>query len=313
MDMNTAQKVRYGGTVAVWFSSHYQIDTRDWDNIEEFHGDHHPLLGYYRSDDPKVLRQQLHWMRRAGIDLIVYDVFSTGKWDLTDLAKDRTLPLLVDELAHQEGQPRKLQLAIWLEKYLGNPTVEQYRYALDYVRRNLAPHDFYFRYAGKPLVVAYLNGRNNAIYQIEWENSFFSLHRIRPYYSDVWAYIDHSPQRLNRDWMPASPGFDPYLENAYIAAHVRKEKNPDLAAIRRDSRQQAADRVNGGFFEQQLLRVREGNPNIVFISGWNDWQYACQIEPAVEYGFRYVDMAASLLGRELETSPYRQDQRTVVS
>ena len=33
--------------------------------------------------------------------------------------------------------------------------------------------------------------------------------------------------------------------------------------------------------------------------------YANRIEPAVEYGYRYVDLAASLLGRSAETAPYR--------
>ena len=44
---------------------------------------------------------------------------------------------------------------------------------------------------------------------------------------------------------------------------------------------------------------------MIFISGWNDWAWCLQIEPAKEYGFTYVDMAARLLGRETETQPYR--------
>jgi hypothetical protein len=305
--MNTAeaQASRYEGTVAVWFTSHYQIDSRDWDNIEEFDGPHHPLVGYYKSDDAGVLRQQLQWMRRAGIDAIVYDVFSSGKWDLSDLPKDRTLALLAEELDQQEDEERKLHLIIWLEKYLGNPSLDQYRYALDYVREHMAERDSYFRYAGRPLVVTYHNGRNEAIDQIEWENEYFALYRIRPYYSDVWCYVDHYPQRLSREWMVASPGFDPYLEHAYVAKHVRGEAEPDLDEIYRASRKGAAEREGGAYFEKQLLRARYGNPDIIFISGWNDWQYANQIEPAVEYGFQYVDQAARLLGREAETAAYR--------
>jgi hypothetical protein len=108
---------RYAGTAAVWFSSHYQVDSRDWDNIKEFGNDYHPLAGYYKSDDPAILKKQLHWMRRAGIDAIVYDVFSTGVWHLTDLPKDKTLKLLLEELANQENEPRKLKLIIWFETY----------------------------------------------------------------------------------------------------------------------------------------------------------------------------------------------------
>ena len=57
---------------------------------------------------------------------------------------------------------------------------------------------------------------------------------------------------------------------------------------------------------RQLLRAREASPVFIFVSRWNDWQGCLQIEPAVEYEFKYVDMAARLLGRSTETLPYRQ-------
>ena len=67
------------------------------------------------------------------------------------------------------------------------------------------------------------------------------------------------------------------------------------------------DRQDGEFFRQQFRVARQVNPEIVFLSGWNDWQYGCQIEPAKEYRFKYVDLAARFLGREEETRPYRDE------
>ncbi len=304
MDVSEAIGKRYDGTVAVWFTSHYQVDTRDWDNIKEFGGPHHPLAGYYRSDDPAVLENQLRGMRRAGIDAIVYDVFSTGKWDLTDLPKDKTLKLLLEALSNQEGESHKLKLIIWLEKYLENPTAAQYEYALGYVREHLAGQDFYFMYNGKPLVVAFLNLRNDAINEVECKTDDIELRRIRPYYTDVWCYVDFYPQQLNKEWMVVSPGFDDYLELAYVARHVQGKEDADLDELREKGLR--VDREDGAFFERQILRARQVEPNIIFISGWNDWQYANQIEPAVEYGYTYVDLAAKLLGRSEETRPYRE-------
>jgi hypothetical protein len=305
MDEQQAISTSYNGTVAVWFTTHYQTDPRDWRNIEEFHGQYHPLAGYYKSEDPQVLRQQLHDMRRAGIDAIVYDCYGTAQWTLADLPNDRALALLCDELSHQEEEARKLQLIIWLEKYFINPPLAEYRDALRYVRENLAERGFYYRYGGRPLVVTYHNGTNEAIDEIEWENDYFTLRRIRPYHSDVWSYVEHYPQRLNREWMVASPGSDPYLELAYLAKYYHKDPQPDYEKIRQDSLKSADDREGGEYFKKQLLRARYGNPNIIFISGWNDWQYANHIEPAVEYGYQYVDMAARLLGRAAETASYR--------
>ncbi|MHB9022782.1 MAG: glycoside hydrolase family 71/99 protein [Armatimonadota bacterium] len=310
MEAIEAQQIRFDGTVALWYSSHTRVDSRDWDLIEEFHGPYHPLLGYYKSDDPEVLRTQLHWMRRAGVDAIVYDCYGCGKLSLTDLPQDTTLQLLIDELSHQEHESRKLKLIIWLEKWASDPSLDDYRFALDFLREHLIHHDFYVRYQGFPLVVTYLNSYTDAVCELEWETTDFTLRRIRPYQTDVWSYLEQYPQQLKRQWMPVSAAFDPFLELMYMAKYVRKETNPDREKIYRESRQHAALPDEGRLFEKQLLRARQGDPEFIFISGWNDWQYQCQIEPAVEYEFLYVDMAARLLGREAETLPYREPALT---
>ncbi len=305
MNAENAQANRFGGTVAIFYNPITQVDSREWDSIEEFHGPYHPLIGYYRCDDPAVLRQQLRWIRRAGVDVIVYDVYGFKTWSIADLPKDRTLQLLVRELSNQENEPRKLQLVIWLEKWASNPTAEQYQFGLDYVRANLANAPFYHRYEGDPLVLLYENGPNDAFESIAKANPSFRLRRVRPFQTDVWSYVENYPQTLNREWMPVNPGFDPYLEQAYTQKYVEKVTNLDVEAVRRHGPQAAALREEGRFFERQLLRARELDPRIVFISGWNDWQCCLQIEPAVEYELMYVDMAARLLGRGDETLPYR--------
>jgi hypothetical protein len=297
---------RYDGTVAVWFSSHYQIDPRDWINIKEFGNPYHPLAGYYKSDDPAVLKQQLHWMRRAGIDAIVYDVFSTGAWRLTDLPKDKTLPLLVQELANQQNESRKLKLIIWLELYWGMPTAAEYQYAFDYIKKNLAGCDFYFHYKGKPLVVPYLNGPFDDVDEVfEKNREDFEVRCIRAYKSDQWSYVDAYPQQKRAGWMCASPGYDAFLENAHVSRHIHHETQPSLDQIRADAPRAA--RADGAYYVQQLTWAKQCNPDIIFISGWNDWQYGNQIEPAVEYQFFYLDLTSKVLGRWAETAPYRDD------
>jgi len=293
----------YSGIVTIWFRAHYADDPRDWNNIREFEGNYHPLLGYYQSDDPDILKQQLHWIRRAGVDLIVYDAFPTGKRSLTDLSKDKTLQLLLHELNNQTNEIRKLKLCLWLEKYLSNPTVEEYNYALEYIRQNISNYNFYFRYKGRPLLLVYLNGENRAIDEIELHNYYFEIRRVRPFYSDVWSYIEDYPQRLQKECISACPGFDAYLENAYIAKYVHKEEALNLEEVYKNAPR--AERKDGTYYERQLYWAKQANPDIIFISGWNDWQYSNQIEPAVEYEFKYVDLTAKCLGRWEETAPYR--------
>ena len=300
MDIDQAVSTRFEGTVAVWFTTHFQSTSRDWDTIQALGGPHHPAAGYYRSDDPGTLARQLREMRRAGIDLIIYDAFASDALSLTDMAADRALSMLADALSKQDDETRKLQLAMYVEKYADNPSEEEYESALTFIRENLADRDFYFRYQGKPLVTPYLNTYPDSIDEVEWRNDDFTFRRIRPYRSDVWSYIHPYPQPLRRDWMVVCPGYDSFLEQAYLG---KREGNTDLEAIRAAA--STADREDGAFFERQLLRARAGDPEIIFISGWNDWQYGNQIEPAEEYGYQYVDLAARLLGRERETAAYR--------
>jgi len=305
MGINNCQNARYNGTVAVWYTSHSQSDSRDWNNIKEFGGQFHPLSGYYKSNDINILRKQLHEMRRAGIDLIIYDCYGTRNWSIDDLPKDETLKLLMNELSNQDNDSRKLKLCIWLEKYASIPTIEQYEFALNYVKENISSNDFYFYYNGKPLVVTYLNGNSSAIDELEHKNTFFELKRIRPYCSDVWSYIEYYPQMLRKGWMSAAPGFDAYLEDAYLEKYVKNVENPDFNKVREKAAK--ADRENGEYYKKQLTWAKKADPKIIFVSGWNDWQYGNHIEPAVEYGYFYVDLTAEVLGRKDETKPYRHD------
>jgi hypothetical protein len=104
--------------------------------------------------------------------------------------------------------------------------------------------------------------------------------------------------------MTANPGADGYMEMAFIEKYINN-RDVDSNALREHGKAVVEQRAGGKLFENQLLKAREVDPKLIFISGWNDWVYNLQIEPAKEYGFLYVDMAARLLGREVETLPYR--------
>ncbi|MCE5321748.1 hypothetical protein LLG46_00365 [bacterium] len=298
---------RYNGTLALWYSGHYQLDPRDWNNVREFNGEHHPLYGYYKSDDAQVLTRHLHDIRRAGIDAIVYDVFPVTQWTPKDYAKDRALAMLLEMLAHQENESRQLQLFIYLEHYVSDPTLDELEFALDYMREHMCENSYYYRYHGKPLVVCYLNGDAPGMAEIEKNRKYtdyFELRRIRPFYTDDWSYIQPFPQTARKDFMCASPGYDSYLEDAYLSKYVRKEAGRTLEDIRQHSARE--EREDGQYYLKQLDHAKQTNSDIVMVSTWNDWQFANQIEPAEEYGYLYVDLTARAMGRWQETAEYRK-------
>jgi hypothetical protein len=225
---------------------------------------------------------------------------------LLDLPKQKTLQLLVEELSHQEKETRKLKLVIWMEKWNSNPTAKEYQFGFDYVRKNLADRDFYYRLGDKPLVMTYHNGPAPDLVKIDQENEqYFAIRHISSSAgSPGWAYLGPAG---DQECMTVNPGADGFMEMAFITKYVNKQP-VDTEALRKHRKAVIEQRAEGKYFENQLLQARQVNPKVIFISGWNDWAYCLQIEPAMEYGFKYVDMAARLLGREAETLPYRQPQ-----
>jgi hypothetical protein len=306
MDVSQAERTRYGGTVAICYFSHFEdTASHDWEPIKEWNGPYHPALGEYKTSDPKIVRQHLQWLRRAGVDVIVYDTCRIQpELTLLDLPKQKTLQLLVEELSHQEKEPRKLKLVVWMEKWNANPTAEQYGFGLDYVRKNLAPRDFYYRFHGKPLVLTYLNGPAPAIDAIDRENErFFTLRRVSPdAKTPGWRYFGPAG---DKECMTVNPGANGFMEEGFITKHVNKQPVDDNA-LRQRGRDAVKQRADGRYFENQLLQARRADPEVILISGWNDWAWCLQIEPAKEYGLKYVDLSARLLGRKAETLSYRR-------
>lgn len=309
MEASVAAKTRYQGDVAIWYGSHFEATPiHDWVPIREWNGPFHPLLGEYKTDDRKVVRKHLEWLRRAGVDVILYDVCRIQpEMTLFDLPKQKTLQLLVDELSHQEKESRKLKLAMWIEKWNANPTADQYRFGLDYIQRHLANRDFYYRLDGKPLVLRYLNDPAPDFSSTDAQfASTMTLRKISPITGAAsWGYFFDS--KPSEECMTVNPGADGYMEGAFINGKLNHQPI-DENALRAHGKDVMAARRDGKAFEEEMLRVRQVNPRVIFLSGWNDWAYCMQMEPSKEYGFQYVDAAARLLGRGDETGPYRRDR-----
>ena len=215
------------------------------------------VLGDYKTSDRKIIRQHLQWLRRAGVDVIVYDTCRVQpELTLLDLPKQKTLRLLAEELSHQEKETRKLKLVVWMEKWNSNPTAEQYEFALDYVRKNLADRDFYYRLDGKPLVMTYLNGPAPEVDKIDQEyKQFFTLRRVSPAPERPgWKYFGPLG---DKECMTVNPGANGFMEEAFITKYINRQPI-DVQAFRQHGKAAIAQRTDGKYFENQLLKVAPG-------------------------------------------------------
>ena len=303
--------------VLLWFTTHYQRYSRDWDLIKKYGNPSHPLWGYYKSDDPEILEKQIKAIKKMGVDVITPSVFATYEWTPKDISKDKVLPMFSTLLSNQKNNTRKLKYCIIFENYVGYQTFEELSYSISYAYKNLMNSDCYFKSKGKPFVLIFCDEKNwEVIEKLRREYKDLEIQQIAWSWkgSEGWLYVENYPQTLRKDWMPVSPGFDSSLEEVYQRDMVIKTKDTDpgiYGLFKRwveDPNRSTEDimknplfkalRENGKFYRDQLLRAVKNNPEYIFISGWNDWQYRNQVEPAEEYGFKYVDMTAEILNRK---------------
>ena len=115
-------------------------------------------------------------------------------------------------------------------------------------------------------MVTYLNGKAPELDKIDQEyQAFFTLRRM----GTGWGYIGPSG---NHECTTVSPGADGFMEVAFISKYVN-HGTVDTNALRQHGKSVIKQRQDGRVFEGQLLRARQANPEMIFISGWNDWAY----------------------------------------
>lgn len=296
--------------IAVWFTSTYEYDQRDFQLIKKYGNPYHPKLGCYRSGDRKIMETQLDWMRDSGIDVIVFDCTSSLFRTPRDVIGDKTVTLLMELLKNQDDKKRKLYFCLFIERYMGDPKYDEIIDVLEYSKKSLVEFPYYFKKDGKPFFVVYANSNiTDIVEKAQKKYPYFDLKIVSGEYIDPGyaRYVLKYPQDLRDDWIPVSPGFDSSLEQMYLRdiylmskdESLRKyfsESDADIDKVRSNPRF-SMERENGEAYKRQLKRAIEHNPEIIFISGWNDWQFGNHIEPAEEHGDKYISIAAEMLGR----------------
>ena len=297
--------------VAIWFTSTYEYDQRDFQLIQKYGNKYHPELGYYRSGDRKIMETQLDWIRKSGTDVIVFDCTSSLFRTPRDVKEDKTLKLLMELLKNQDDKKRKLYFCLFIERYVGDPKYDEILDILEYSKKNLVDFPYYFKKDGRPFFVVYANSNiTTSVKKASEKYEDFDLKIVSGEYIDpsYARYVLKYPQELRDDWMPVSPGFDSTLEQMYLRdIYLMSKDEPlrqyftkvdaDIDEVRRNPRF-VMKRESGEAYRKQLERAVKHNPEIIYISGWNDWQFGNHIEPAEEYGFKYIDLTAEILGRD---------------
>lgn len=224
-----------------------------------FHWWGEPLFGYYRSTDEFVIRKHAQMLSDAGVDVVFLDVTNGPTYD------DAALALMkVYAEIRALGQPTP-QIA-----FLANSSsakVVQHVYEAIYAKK-IHP-ELWFRWQGKPLLLAPPEGLSDELKQ------FFTIRRSWAWSDpkgwfadgkDKWPWLDHYPQKAGWHESPDKPEEVPVCVAQHPVSNIGRSfhdgKQPPPGAV---------ESGKGLCFAEQWRRARQIDPELVFVTGWNEW------------------------------------------
>ena len=258
-----------------------------------------PLFGYYTEYDDYVLRKHAEMLADAGVDFVLFDCTNNdATWE------DGYVNLLKVWSEAREDGIRTPQVAfmlnfVWDSKY----TLSSLRQIYEKVYREGRYQDLWFYWEGKPLVMSHNGLDPEDPYQAELSNFFTFKAGMGSYFAgDMddgwWGWLHVYPQSVYRN-----PDGSAELTTVGVAMNADYEKM-GLAAMngehimgRSFSMQKDysysyryagrkivcnSDMDNAVYyginFQEQWDYALKIDPEIIFVTGWNEWNAGRNLE-----------------------------------
>ena len=237
-----------------------------WGPHNAFHFWGEPMFGYYRSDDPWVLRRHAALLSDAGVDFLVFDATNA-------LIYERAVVQLCEVL----DQQRKLgehvpQITFMVNSRAGDTAQRIY----DLLYKPGRYPELWFRFKGRPLLICDPAEASPEV------TDFFTLRKAHwPFKlvntQNAWHWEATYPQVYSYDDDPSRPeqvnvsvGQNLHQETGRVEMmSTGKARGRSFHDGRVDDRPDAY--LYGFNFEEQWQRAYELDPEVVFITGWNEW------------------------------------------
>ena len=249
-----------------------------------------PLYGYYDSKDEWVYRKHAQLLTDAGVDFLIIDVtnFFEGNLDTNPLSNLDTLKVMCkafDGVIRDGGDAPQFILACTFNTEKTNSVIRWYY-------DNFYGQDFYpnlwFQWEGKPLILA-----DGSAVTDETCKEFFNFRNLQPQYEDLenyyntWDWLSIYPQQASTsdnssaeivsvsvaqnystrtDFMS---GVD--SEGRYVA-RGRSWTTDGNAVVSTDPADPKFESEKGAQLQETFDRAIELNPDLLFITGWNEWK-----------------------------------------
>ena len=270
-----------------------KVDSSVWGGVGVYHHWGEPLYGYYFSDDEWVVRRHMKLVMQAGVDFLFFD--TTNSFIYEHNAK---LVMRVLKEYHDAGW--KVPRVMFYTNSDSGKTVQR---IYDAIYSHGFAKEVWFELDGKPVVVAKEEECSPqmraffAIVKSQWPNE--------PSKKGGWPWMDFErPQRLfegervGKSVMNVSVAQHPQLRFGDSAMYG--EKGNRGRAFHDGANDPAPDAwKKGGNFREQWARAIEADPDIVLVTGWNEW-IAGRWQGIPERPIMFVDCANDEYSRDIE-------------
>ena len=284
--------------------ANHDPERRRPDGLRDIAAAHYPLIGPYSSGDPAVVRYHCELAAAAGIEGLVVLWYGPGS------PTDARVPLILEE-AERAG----LKVALCYEEKLNwppyrNPTsreamVDSATADLRYLLERYAGHPAYLQREGQPVVFQFnywgtdrLGPRTFS--PAEWEKMLAALGRpvcyVRQNFDPAqhprlagtfhWWVIDQNVLQRHQEQVIAAMADGRLVFHAGFIAPGFDDSGTDSwgSGNRRFQPRHGTDTLKGTFGPALI-----GNPEMVQIVTWNDFNEGTEVEPTVGEGFSMLE------------------------
>lgn len=291
---------------------------------------HYPLTDIYDSADDDAIEYQFLLMRMSGIDGVVID------WDGRRLNRYRHDTFL-RVVEHLKKYNLKLLVcfeewsAYWPRGYYENRETEM-KAAKDELRwlyQNIANQDYYAEIDGKKPIFVFRKIPDRWFSAKEWGElkDVIQEYDGQILFNNVY---DHAFDEVSDGWFSWIGGFDKNNSNSLSFGHEQFETFIDRCRKPGHEDKLVFGSVYPGFNDtpvwgwgempriapryhlQRYIDTWESVINLdldfVQIVTWNDWNEGSEIEPSVEYGFKYLELTRQYIDQFKSTTSHITDE-----
>jgi hypothetical protein len=254
-----------------------------------------PSAELYSSKDPKIIKQDLGLMKKAGIGFVI------SSWWGQNSYPDQVLDEMFKQVLPAADNPYPdVKFTIYYEKEgFANVPISEIISDINYIKNKYANSPYYYKVNGKPVIFVYNAAAGGVAIAQKWKKvrdstgiytvlKTFNGYKNNLGLADSWhQYAPSTPFSVQGSYSAfVSPGF---------------HKGGEAPRLQRE---------NFVRFENNVMSLKNANVQFKLIETWNEWGEGTGIAPAQKisnsagmfvsaapsYGTRYVDILAKYFG-----------------